>query len=274
MDLNELLADPQSKAALKQWKRLLGHETADMQSMAIEQLHRAGLLSGEQLLTIFKTTPYAIVRIQALTSLADVRDDNFVEAIRLGVSDSYELVQRFALRYLSQSGEPRLIPALIGVCIYNNTSERCNFNAMNALSVYPEADLMDAFAEQFDNPAVHYIDKPTIREQIVHAIEVSARKWLDNLDQVLSADTPKPTRKLSIRTTRNYCPYYRIPEMMECIRQSDDDEIKVMLMESLGWRRQCYLYKDIMDFALTLSNDTTQSAVVRQEALKTYNRLR
>ena len=96
--INSLLASPDSN--LKTWKKLLTSDYPDFRCMAIEQLHRANAISSEELLQIFKTTPYAIVRIQALTSLAENNDDLFIEAIRLGVNDSYEMVQRFALRYL------------------------------------------------------------------------------------------------------------------------------------------------------------------------------
>ena len=273
VDINALLAAPQGNQALKTWKKLLGNSMPDVQCMAIEQLHRAHAISSKELLDLFKSTPYAIVRVQALTSLADLNDDNFVEAIRLGVTDSYELVQRFALRYLSMNGDPRLIPALISVCISNNTSERCNFNAMNALSVYPEKALMEEFERQFDSPDVHYINKDTVRAQIAYAICASADKWEKNMDQVVAADTPKETRKLAIRTTRNYCQYFRIPEMMDYLRQTDDAEIQVMILESFGWNAHCYLRPDIEAFTLAVSNDDSFSTEVRNEALKTYNRL-
>ena len=269
--INSLLASPDSN--LKTWKKLLTSDYPDFRCMAIEQLHRANAISSEELLQIFKTTPYAIVRIQALTSLAENNDDFFIEAIRLGVNDSYEMVQRFALRYLWQNGDPRLKSDLMSICISNNTSERCNFNAMNALSIYPEDELIAEFERQFNNEKVHYVKRQKVHDEIENAIRRSAKSYLEEIDEIVSTETTDKRRRTAIRTTRNYCPYYRIPELFQRFRTTTDAEEQQMLLESLGWRNFSYQADSIASFAKEISENSTYAPSVREEALKTYRRI-
>lgn len=271
VSINSLLVSPDTN--LKTWKKLLQSDYPDLRCMAIEQLHRANAISSEELLQIFKTTPYAIVRIQTLTSLAENNDNNFIEAIRLGVNDSYEMVQRFALRYLWQNGDPRLMACLMSICISNNTSERCNFNAMNALSVYPEDELIAEFERQFNNEKVHYVKRQKVHDEIEKAIRRSAKSYLEDIDEIVSTETTDKRRRLAIRTTRNYCPYYRIPELFNRFRTTTDADEQQMLLESLGWRNFCYQGSDIASFAKEVSENTSYAPAVREEAIKTYRRI-
>lgn len=271
VDINRLLASDNPTA----WKKYL-HPAAlpELQCMAIEQLHRGGMISSARLLDIFRTSPHAIVRIQALVSLSELRDDRFIEAIQLAVDDSYEMVQRFGLRFLGQSGDERLIPPLIRICISNNTSERCNFNAMNALSFYPEDKLLAVFKEQFFNEDIRYINKEKVGQTIEKAIKSSARKWLEGTTAITAPDTPDKLRRLNIRTLRNYCPYYLIPRLIAYLKECGQPDIQVMLLEALGWHKYSCMAPEIMACTKEMSEDEHLPQTVRNEALKTYNRVR
>lgn len=270
-DIDALLAANNYKV----WAKYLNDEAhPDIMSMAIEQYAQAGKITPAQLLKIFRTTKSALVRVQALTSLSVSHSPEFIEAMQLGANDSYELVQRFSLNYICKSGDFRLIPALVGVAISNNTSERVNFSTMNALSMFPEDKLMDEFERQFGSDNVCYIDKPKVHEQIAKAIRSSANKWIDNMNEVCSNETPEKRRIMAIRTTRNYTPPFEIPRMIEAFKNTNDPTIQVALLESLGWRNNSYKAGDIAAFAKQVSEDTNYAPEVRDEALKTYNRVK
>lgn len=272
VDVCALLASPDYKV----WSKYLSDDQLpDLRSLAIEKYHRAGKLSSDELLKIFHTSGESpLVRIEALYALADQGGSDFVEAIRLGITDSYELVQRFALNFLGQSGDLSLIPDIIKIAISNNTSERVNYSTMNALTDFPGDKLMAEFARQFDRPEVSYIDKDKVRATIAHAIESSSSKWTEDIDKATSDTTNMRYRQLAIRTTRNYTPPFECERLMQAVTASSDTTIEVMLLESLGWRNHSYMAPRIAEFAKKLSEDKSRPEVVRQEALKTYNRVR
>lgn len=270
-DVNALLADNSAKI----WTKYLKSNYADLQCMAIEKLHRAGKISSSELLSIFKTTKFALVRVQALVTLAKINDDNFIEALNLGVNDSYELVQRFTLNYIAKSGDFRLVPALISIAISNNTSERVNFSAQNALSMFPEDKLLEEFERQFSSDKVCYIEKDTVRQKIRRALISSAARYPEDFDIVCATnDSLSRKRMFAIRSTRNFTPPYLIPRLIETVRTNGNPEIQLMILESLGWRNQSCKTKVIADFAKQVSEDTKYTPEVRNEALKTYNRVR
>ena len=242
--------------------------------MAIEQMNRERLVSSAELLDIFRTSPNAIVRIQALVSLSELRDDYFIEAIKLAVDDSYEMVQRLALRFLGQSGDERLIPSLIKICISNNTSERCNFNALNALSFYPEDKLLAEFDKQFSSDGICYINKKEVGNTIRKAIKSASERWVDDTMSIVADDTADKARRSNIRTLRNYCPHYLVPHLLSYVKESGQPEMQVMLLEALGWHRYSYTAPQIAACAKEMSENMNLPLEVREEALKTYKRVK
>lgn len=255
------------------WKRLLKNGTPDQQALAIEQLYCLGALGSKDLLNIYRTSSYGIVRLQALLTIANFRDDNFIQAVALASQDSYELAQRTAIKLMAQSGDKQLIPALIKVAISNNTSDRCNFNAMTALSCYPEEDLMTEFARQFDDPSIQYVRKDSVRNIIGDAIRHSAQRLANDIDLMFKPSTKDKERKFTIRSLRNMIPHYKIPALIDYLRHCENREIQVMLLESIGWHTRSFQAAKIATAALEISRDMTYPQSVRDEALKTYNRI-
>lgn len=270
-DIGKILAEDNSSA----WRKLLKAPStpAEMRCLAIKQLHAKHLLSSAELLQIFRNSTEAIVRAEALNSIADLKDDNTVEAITLALDDSNEMVQRYGVNHLGKNGDERLIPALIRLSISNNTSERCNFNSLNALSFYPEDKLMAEYEKQFNDQKIQYIDKENVDSIIAHAINSSSNRWQEYVDSIVADGTTDKTRRFSIRTMRNYLPHHRVPEMLNYLQRSTQPEMQVMLLEALGWHRYSYKAAEIAAVAKAMSEDPKYSEEVRNEALKTYNRL-
>lgn len=255
------------------WKKLLAAEQPDLQVLAIEHLYRHKAIGSKQLLDIFKNSPHGLVRMQALQTLAQGNDDCFIEALQLGVNDSYELVQRHALRLIGTSGDERLIPALVSVAIRNNTSERCNFNAMNALSFYPKEELLAEFRRQFDSPAVAYVNKERVRGMIERTITRCADKWTADMEAITHPETTEKKRLAAIRTLRNYCVFSAIPALTDYVETCGNEQVQVDLLEALGWHRNAYNVALIRETAQRMSNRTDLPEAVRNEALKTYRRV-
>ena len=94
------------------------------------------------------------------------------------------------------------------------------------------------------------------------------------MENIIGAETPKKRRIMSIRMSRNYCPPYYIPQIMDYIKTCTDPEVQTAIFESLGWRRCSYMAPRIAAFAKACSEDSKYPETVREEALKTYNRLK
>lgn len=255
------------------WKRLLKDSHPDIQCLAMEHLCRLGLLSSKDLRSIYESSPAGIVRLQALLKLADYKDDNFIEVLKIASQDSYELVQRQALRLIGRSGDERLIPSLIKVSIANNTSERCNFNAMSALGLFPKAKLLAEFAKQFDDPSICYLHKDSVRATIKNVIERSADRWVKDTKEVMNPELTTKKRIMLIRQLRNFMNHSLMPELLNYLPTMNDEDAQVALLEAFGWHEQSYMVPKISEVVLKMSKDMKYSEKVRNEALKTYNRL-
>ena len=269
MDVQELMGKTHNAG----WKKYLKSDYADVQSLAINELAYAGELSSNELLRLFSTSTSAMVRMMALIHLADCADDNFIKAVELACNDSYELIQRYGMRYLGQSGDERLIPTLIRMAITNNTSERTNFNLLNAISFYPQQALLDEFDKQFNRPEVHYMNKEKVEKTIRKTIVALSDKWMDEIDDILNPATSDKIRKRNLRILRNYCPHHRIPELLEFLRTTRDADNQILLLEALGWHTVSCYKDQVIEVAEHMSQQLTLPEAVRNEARKTVNRL-
>lgn len=269
VDMNALLR----KNNVRSWRKQLGNNAYPaLQAMAMEQLFRAGKLSSEDLLQMFRQGVSHQVRMQALISLSECRDDNFIKCLELATNDSYEMVERFAMNMLAKSGDERLIPALIAAAIKNNTSERIEFSVKQALPMFETEKLLREFERQF--PATTYLDAAKVKSQIAYAIEYNSGKWVESMESVMAEDTPDKKRMQEIRAMRNYHVHFMVPRLLEYTRKCDRPEMQVALLEAWGWFRYSVYRPEIAQLAKTMSEDATLAPGVRTEALKTYNRLR
>lgn len=269
-DINHLLLENKNAT----WKKLLRAEQPEIQSLAIDQLTHNGAITSKELLGIYENAPQAIVRLQALQALSAFRDDNFIKAVEEASQDRHEYLQRLAIRYMAQSGDERLIPALIRLSISNNTSDRCNFNASTALSSYPKEKLMAEFARQYDSPSIRYIRKDSVRAVIANAITRGADRVASMaLGFLDSKDVTAKERMFSIRAMRNNLPHYLVPRLLDYCENDADADTQVQLLEMLGWHKLSCQAGNIAERALAISKNEKYEEKVREEALKTYNRI-
>ena len=267
--MNELLRQDSPAT----WKRLLSDSRYPaLQALAVEKLFRHGDLSSAELLRIFRESDSHQLRMQAFVNLAECRDDNFIEAIALGMSDNYEMVERFAANMLAKSGDERLIPAMIASAIRNNTSERVEFSLKQAMPMFDGEKLIAEFERQF--PETNYIDSETVHRLIRHSIEVNAKRWTATMKSVMDPERTKKGRMQDIRAMRNYHVHFMVPELLDYMRRSDDPEVQQAMLEAFGWFTLSVRRDEIARTALDMSRDESLAPAVRSEALKTYNRLK
>ena len=82
-------------------------------------------------------------------------------------------------------------------------------------------------------------------------------------------------RKAGARALRNNPVPGMVPQLLELLdNPQEDDLILTVLWEAMGWYNLSYRADEIAAAALKASNDERFSPRVRNEALKTYNRLK
>ncbi|MCD8317686.1 MAG: hypothetical protein LUC45_01985 [Paraprevotella sp.] len=79
---------------------------------------------------------------------------------------------------------------------------------------------------------------------------------------------------MQISFMRIYCPPYLLPQVADYAAALKDDELLLPLLEALGWHRQAYTSSQLLPVVEQIMNDSTHSQPVRDEARKTYKRLK
>lgn len=177
------------------------------------------------------------------------------------------------MKFIGQSGDPQLLPALMTLSIANNTSDRVVFDAGQVMPAFRKDDLLSEFARQFDTPAVQYVRKDSVRRVIERAISVNSTKIARDIEACLTDTVSAKERRLSLRSTRNVAVHHLVPQILDYLQQKADEDTKLLIIEALGWHPLSCQRQLIGETMQKISADVRYSQAVRDEALKTYNRL-
>ena len=269
VDVNVLLAGNPA-----QWKEYLDSEYPALRAMALRQLADANLIDSNALLSAYMNDNSEVVRMEAMMLLSNFADENFIKCLDLAVDDSFELIQRFAVNFIGKCGNQELARALVSVGQRNNTGERIEFGVENSAAVYPCKLLLSTLDSIFVE--TDYMDSEVIKGYIAHALDVYAdSERLTGTQQLCNSDSLTVKQQIQkIRTLRNSNMHYLVDDLLVFLQKPHDETVTVSLLEALGWFNKSFRRDDIAAVALAMSKDKKQSAAVRDEALKTYRRLK
>ena len=269
VDVNVLLAGNPV-----QWKEYLYSEYPALRAMALRQLADANLIDSDALLSAYMNDNSEVVRMEAMMLLSNFADENFIKCLDLAVDDSFELIQRFAVNFIGKCGNQELARALVSVGQRNNTGERIEFGVENSAAVYPCKLLLSTLDSIFVE--TDYMDSEVIKGYIAHALDVYAdSERLTGTQQLCNSDSLTVKQQIQkIRTLRNSNMHYLVDDLLVFLQKPHDETVTVSLLEALGWFNKSFRRDDIAAVALAMSKDKKQSAAVRDEALKTYRRLK
>ncbi len=270
------LEDALATAGNKFWKKQIDSKFPAIQIMAMTKLANSQENCSDILFNKFMTSESGIVRLSAMIDLGNYRDENFVECIRLALSDSHEMTQRFAASMAGHNGDSRLVEGLVRQASRNNTGERIEFDLSSALRVFSEKEVTDAFDSHFPTIGC-YTNPDSICELIRSSLVNITTTNRDDCQKYIFDKSLTDTRRISeIRTIRNTNMHLLVPQFLEMLSEPDASQAKVqkVLWEALGWFNLSFQAPVIAAKALEISNDERFDASVRNEALKTYNRVR
>lgn len=268
-DVNAMLGGP-----AKAWKSCLDSKYAALRAMALRQLFDAGIIDSHRLLEAYTDDPSEVVRTEAMVLLARNPDCNTIECLKLAVDDSFELIQRFAVNYIAKCGDADLATALVSVGQRNNTGERIEYAVSNAAAVYPCKLLLSTFEKTYAE--TDYMESEKVKGMIGRTLDHYADSYrLTDTRNLCNSDTlTVKEKKKAIRTLRNSNMHYLVDDLLVYLDKEKEAAVDVYLLEALGWFDRSFRREDIAKAVLAVSKDESRPQRVRDEALKTYRRLK
>ncbi len=256
----------------KVWLKLMNSEYPDVQALALKKLYKNSYeeISG-LLLQTYKNAGSGSLRAQCLRLASRMDDENFLEMLKLALEDDYELVQRFAVKMAGKSGNEQLIPPLVKIA-FRNIPKRVAFNYRNNITFFNNEKLLNEFEKQADK-ADFLIRKEKALPRIKEVFEDANNRFEDVHKAITEPETKEKVRYFELRTLRNYNYHMGVPDFIQFVEESDDQEERIMMIEALGWFNLSVNKQQIIDFCEKLANDDSESEEIREEAHKTVLRL-
>ncbi len=255
------------------WRKQLQSGYADVQSLALRMLFQAeGSAISDLLLHKFKESTFFSVRTEALRLLHQCNDKNFIEAVNLGINDSYELIQRFSAIYMSETGDPAHIPFLIDALLRNNISKRVAYNLKDAVNLFEKEKLMAELQKQVQEKEF-LLNKDESLKEIQKTIDYNTGKMKSYVDEIVNPATKEKEKLFNIRVFRNQPVHPHLETLINYLDTTKSEKMKLMGAEVLGWFDHSYKRGLITDFCEKEISDPTLTKTCKQELIKTKNRI-
>lgn len=267
MDADSLFKQPYDEA---QMLELLKSPYADIQNFALHNLYRNGYPHISNLLRkTFQSSPFMTVRFTSLALLEKINDKNFRDVLPLAITDSYEFIRRTSVRMMQHVGLNEYVYPQIKAYVEDNLSERVAFDIILGLQVFDETAVRKAIDKVMAETYVTY-DKEEMRDALEKANDNRSIQ-----KELLSKKTAERWRILYCNSLKNYMAHNCVDGLLDLLADpTESDKLKLNLLESLAWFTHSYRKPDILQACDRLRKDKTQSELLREEANRTYHRLK
>ena len=248
------------------WEKYLDSPYADVQSLALRMLveNDADKTMSPRLLTVFQSSSFNSVRMEALKLLSRYANEDFVEAIRLGLYDAYELIRRNAAIYAGKCGDPRLAEAVVDVLLNQPESQRVNYILQGALMLLPEKQGAGVYFAKEENTS-----------QLMQQLNKDVADNVQTLAMLQDARSPQKKQISVIRYVRNYPRHANIDAYLSIIENaSQAEEVRVNMAEALGWFNYSYRKNEIRQALENMLKRDQMPGKVKLEVEQTINRLK
>ncbi|HBY02581.1 MAG TPA: hypothetical protein DEG92_08620 [Rikenellaceae bacterium] len=258
---------------LSTWKNYLNSNKVNEQTVAIKQLSKIPSKDfSAQLLKLFKESKHYSVRMEALKRLLDTRDANSIEAVRLGLDDSYELIRRFSARFAAYYGDKVFIAPLVNIVIFSNESQRVQYAAQGSLQMLDIKEVVKEIENQVN--ASNLTDKQETIKNLSEYYKGQQRAQDKSLKTILDKSAKPENRLSAIRSLRNYNNHKQVSSLLTMLKDSSDDpDLRAALAEALGWFNLS-IHKDvILDTLNDVYKESSISEKLKAEVLQSIKRM-
>lgn len=230
---NEKLREKLNTADTKYWTELLKKNDPIYQAIALRKIAESTTNYSSTLLEYFKTSPYRIVRLQALRLLAHYNNDDLTEAVKIGLTDEYEMIARQAAILAGRIGDKDLLAPLANAWVNDKSRQRVQYNIESNLRVFNKSDVLQAFTN-----ALQESNRANKEQEIEDLNKQFARKDYSEVgfEKLMNKNTPIDERIDYARTVRNYNFHQHVDAYLSLINdKKEDTELRVVMAEALGW---------------------------------------
>lgn len=272
-DLNRDITRERSNPAY--WRKLLNFPGADVKSLAIKMLYNNQAIAPAELLGILRKDPSCIVRMEAFTRLKQQAGKELVDAILLGMNDSYELLQRLSCMTAAKCGDPRLVPDVARIYLSPVSTARIDFQNKYTMDICDADLLIGELKKQRVEQTVSKWPGDKAFEARLKAIKNQDAAKKKEFNALKDSSTPVKERTFTVSGQRNGCDVRALDGLYYLLSPESqvDDAMKVSVAEVLGWYRYSYKKEEILQKCNELYTKE-KSPVVKNELLKTINRLK
>lgn len=251
------------------WKRLIKDSNPEVSSLVMKMLFKQGYLSTDYLLNVLKTETRPTVRLQAFNLINQKYDHNLIPAIKLGMRDSYELLRRLSVIKASGNLSPELLDQMMQQYLSPGESQRVAFQLKEAIANYKKEDILASFDRAIAGKDYQwYKDKVKERKNFEYILGRTESEFAELNNEA----TPAKSKKFTISALRNSNNAAHLEALFRFLKESSDNDLKVLLAEAFGWYTNSWKRDEIVNFC------REQAAVekdenVKKELLRTINRL-
>lgn len=258
------------------WKSLLNSPYADVQCLALRMLadNDTARTMSPMLLDTYRKSRHNVVRMEAVKLLSRYNNADFLEAVRLGVNDPYELVARLSAGYAGDIGDKSLLPAMIEGYIDGSERARVRRTLGTSLSFFPADDVIEAVNGFYAGAGANRWDAENEKKAMIAWVNRQTQSSADNNSEMNDSTLRLKSRIQAIRSVRNNTYHQHLDVFMNLIADDTNPEaLRVNMTEALGWFNHSWRRPEIIAFCRSMLDRKDLPKALRAELTQTINRL-
>jgi len=256
------------------WEKQLTSKYDDVQALALRMLYKnKGCELSDLYLKVFKESPANSVRTEAFKLLSFCKDQNFIEAINLGITDSYELIQRFSASYMVKNGDESHIPYLIDGLLQPNKGRRVLYQLGDAAGMYNKDLLLAELDKQIPQKS-YLLDPEKTKAEIKDLIEKETGIMTRYINELNSGESTEKDKFNTLRSFRNMTVNAHLDDLISYVDTVKSERLKLTGIEMLGWFNYSSQRGKVEKFCDKMINDKSLSDACIEESIKTKNRVK
>lgn len=261
---------PSEKDNNKLLEALAQVTTPEAKNLILTQLYwnnypeLAQLLEQEYMTSNNSTTRYTCLHLTNLLG-GEIQ----LSLLKKGSTDTDEFIRRHSINVMSTVGEPSLIPYIVQAYIDNQHASRVLFSIKMSLYSFDQKLIKASADELFDK--ANFVNKE-VQKNNFYKDQFSG--FYADIDKEIF-DPKSKYKKLSISALRNVNYHPSVDKYLSFVSNDNEDlKLRIAMLESLAWFGNSYRKPEIIATCQTINNDTTLPQSLRDEALRTINKIK
>lgn len=245
----------------------------DIKGVALHKLFNLKYAALPQLLTdTYHSSPYAMLRLQVYHLLQFYNDGRFEELLKTSVYDPYEFIRRKSTYSMGRIGKDVFIPYIASIYLNDGLDERVRFNAEFCFDLMDMNKLKSEVLSRIESSTSLY-NKENIKLEFTRKMDSRMRISGMGLE-VANQSLKLSSRLMGVSTLRNNSYHTMVDNYLKVLENPGENlNLKIKLAEALGWFTLSHRKGDIINSCRRVASRAETDGKLRDELLKTANRL-